>query len=67
MTFDGTCERGGFQRAPQEIEKIPPECNVQHRTTYKYSTMYYIGVWRGVLGPLGLGLERRERSAPAGN
>jgi hypothetical protein len=24
MTFDGTCERGGFQRAPQEIEKIPP-------------------------------------------
>jgi hypothetical protein len=25
MTFDGTCERGGFQRAPQEIEKIPPD------------------------------------------
>jgi hypothetical protein len=24
MTFDGTCERGGFQRAPQEIEKKPP-------------------------------------------
>jgi hypothetical protein len=24
MTFDGTCERGGFQRAPQEIEKTPP-------------------------------------------
>ena len=24
MTFDGTCERGGFQRAPQETEKIPP-------------------------------------------
>ena len=24
MTFDGTCERGGFQRAPQEIEESPP-------------------------------------------
>jgi hypothetical protein len=24
MTFDGTCERGGVQRAPQETEKIPP-------------------------------------------
>jgi hypothetical protein len=24
MTFDGTCERGGFQRAPQETGEIPP-------------------------------------------
>jgi hypothetical protein len=24
MTFDGTCERGGGQRAPQEIEERSP-------------------------------------------
>jgi hypothetical protein len=24
MTFDGTCERGGVQRAPQEIEERSP-------------------------------------------
>jgi hypothetical protein len=24
MTFDGTCERGGVQRAPQEAEMTPP-------------------------------------------
>jgi hypothetical protein len=24
MTFDGTCERGGVQRPPQETEMIPP-------------------------------------------
>jgi hypothetical protein len=24
MTFDGTCERGGVQRAPQEIEEGSP-------------------------------------------
>jgi hypothetical protein len=30
MTFDGTCERGGFQRAPQEIEKIPPGRGKHH-------------------------------------
>jgi hypothetical protein len=37
MTFDGTCERGGFQRAPQEIEKVPPasaECSVQCRVQW---------------------------------
>ena len=25
MTFDGTCERGGVQRAPQEIEERSPD------------------------------------------
>ena len=33
MTFDGTCERGGFQRAPQETEKIPPALRGEARCT----------------------------------
>jgi hypothetical protein len=29
MTFDGTCERGGVQRAPQEIEERSPDASRQ--------------------------------------
>jgi hypothetical protein len=32
MTFDGTCERGGVQRAPQEIEERSP--GIIHYTLY---------------------------------
>jgi hypothetical protein len=30
MTFDGTCERGEVQRAPQGIEERSPESTVAH-------------------------------------
>jgi hypothetical protein len=38
MTFDGTCERGGFQRAPQETEKIPPAAAATATATTKTKT-----------------------------
>jgi hypothetical protein len=32
MTFDGTCERGGVQRAPQGIEERSPDDRPGHPT-----------------------------------
>jgi hypothetical protein len=48
MTIDGTCERGGFQRAPQEFEKIPP---VGLDLNLDLDFEVQLGIGLGLLGP----------------
>jgi hypothetical protein len=66
MTFDGTCERGGFQRAPQETEKIPPASSAQRpaKTAQLIAVHYALGTKLATKQHAPVGRGTRDRLPP---